>query len=457
MCRRRWQERISCVRLRAVVPIGKTLEVAEWTRLRIVLAEVEHSATFTWAELDALVDGLPRSAYNHAAFWRGARSGWPGFSTADVRVGESVTFVRRGAALPSPARGSLPRPVAGRDDSTQPDVILIGCVKRKLPTAAPARDLYVSPLFHKGRAYAERAGVPWFILSAQHGLVAPDDELEPYDLRLSATSRQYRREWGGGVVAALCKALGSIDGLSIEVHAGSAYVDSIRDELRSAGATVVEPLAGLALGPRLAWYGDRAIAPAPPVPAPDVDELVGSLLQADEAMSPAEFLATGASLFRSPGLYSWWADADGAADLTVGLRHPIEPGLIYAGLAGATRSGGRKSKNTLWGRIKTMHLGGRHEFSTFRLSLGSVLAESRGEEEIDEPALTAWMHEHLRLIAVPVDDADTLGDVETEVLQQLDPALNLDKVARNALRIQLSALRKKYGRKRRTASSASPG
>jgi hypothetical protein len=107
-------------------------------------------------------------------------------------------------------------------------------VKRKLPTAAPARDLYVSPLFHKGRAYAERAGVPWFILSAQHGLVAPDDELEPYDLRLSATSRQYRREWGGGVVAALRKALGSIDGLSIEIHAGSAYVDSIRDELGTA-------------------------------------------------------------------------------------------------------------------------------------------------------------------------------------------------------------------------------
>lgn len=428
--------------------------MADWSPLRALLATVTDSVTLSWNDLDALVGGLPASAYNHSAFWKGARSGWSGFSTVDVRVGESVTFLRSGAARPSPAH--RPRAVARSDNSTPSDVILIGCVKRKLPTAALARDLYASPLFHRGRAYAERAGVPWFILSAQHGLVAPDDELEPYDLRLSATSRQYRREWGGGVVAALRKALGSIDGLSIEIHAGSAYVDSIRDELRSAGATVVEPLAGLALGPRLAWYGDRAIAPAPPVPAPDVDELVGSLLQADEAISPAEFLATGASLFRSPGLYSWWADADGAADLTVGLRHPIGPGLIYAGLAGATRSGGRKSKNTLWGRIKTMHLGGRHEFSTFRLSLGSVLAESRGEEEIDEPALTAWMHEHLRLIAVPVDDADTLGDVETEVLQQLDPPLNLDKVARNALRIQLSALRKMYGRKRRTASSAWP-
>lgn len=62
------------------------------------------------------------------------------------------------------------------------------------------------------------------------------------------------------------------------------------------------------------------------------------------------------------------------------------------------------------------------------------------------------MHAHLRLIAVPVDDADTLGDVEIQVLLQLDPPLNLDKVAPNPLRSELSALRKKYGRKRRTAS-----
>ncbi len=44
---------------------------------------------------------------------------------------------------------------------------------------SPAKDLYVSALFDKERAYAERTGIPWFILSAQHGLVAPDEVLEP--------------------------------------------------------------------------------------------------------------------------------------------------------------------------------------------------------------------------------------------------------------------------------------
>lgn len=143
---------------------------------------------------------------------------------------------------------------------------------------------------------------------------------------------------------------------------------------------------------------------------------------------------------------------EGAADLSRGLDHPVTPGLIYAGLAGATRSrSGRKSKNTLWGRIKSMHLGGRHEFSTFRLSLGSILAEARGDVDIDEEALTAWMHEHLRLVAVPVANADTLGDVETAILTELDPPLNLDKVRRTPLRVHLSALRKAHGRRGRSA------
>lgn len=422
--------------------------MADWNPLRALLASVTGSVTLDWNGLDALVGGLPRSAYDHSAFWKGARSGWRGFRTTDVRVGESVTFARVGT-LP-PARTARPGPqTKAAASTTAADVILIGCVKRKLPIAAPAKDLYLSPLFRKGREYAEAARVPWFILSAEHGLVAPEDQLAPYDLRLSATTAAYRRNWGTQVVESMWAALGSLEDRTVEIHAGAAYADAIRDGLREAGAQVSEPLAGLTLGLRLAWYSALAVD-SPTRSAPDVSELISDLLAADRSISPADFLGSGAALYRSPGLYSWWVDANGAADLTAGLQAAVGPGLIYAGLAGATRSGGRKSKNTLWGRIKTMHLGGRHEFSTFRLSLGSIIAAAAGEEEIDEARLTSWMHAHLRLIAVPVSDADTLGDVETEVLRQLNPPLNLDKVDRNPLRAQLSVLRKRYGRKRRS-------
>lgn len=428
--------------------------MADWTPLRALLADVDTSVTLAWDELDGLVGGLPRSAYAHNAFWKGERSGWPGFTTSAVQVGESVTFVRRASTnatvLPD---GGAP---AGREPDSVPDLVLVGCVKKKLDVPAPARDLYTSPLFRKERAYAEQASVPWFVLSAEHGLVAPGEVMAPYDLRLSKTSRDYRRAWGVRVVERLKELVGPVRGMTVEVHAGSAYSDAIREVLTREGATVIEPLAGMTMGARLAWYGHPTIPPAteslPSLTTSDVTELVAALTQTDGAITPAQFLASGGDGLRSPGLYTWWVDAQGAEDLRSGLGQPVHAGLIYAGLAGATRSrSGRKSKNTLWGRIKTMHLGGRHQFSTFRLSLGSVLSEARGENEIDEVVLTAWMHDHLRLVAVPVADADSLGYVETGVLAELNPPLNLDKVKRDPLRSQLSALRKKHGRRGRSA------
>lgn len=262
----------------------KLRTMADWTSLRSALAAVGTSVTFTWTELDALVGGLPRSAHVHNAFWKGARGGWPGFTTTNVRVGESVTFVRSGSPTPT-AQPAAPKTARPESQSAAAN-ILVGCVKTKLTTAAPAKDLYVSALFGKERAYAEQAGVRWFILSAQHGLVSPEEVLEPYELRLSNSSREYRREWGQKVVNQLAHASGPIEDLTIEVHAGSAYTDAIRDLLRAAGAEVVEPLAGLSFGPRLAWYGDRPAAPAAPTPPPEVEELIQQLTDKPEAISP---------------------------------------------------------------------------------------------------------------------------------------------------------------------------
>lgn len=55
------------------------------------------------------------------------------------------------------------------------------------------------------------------------------------------------------------------------------------------------------------------------------------------------------------------------------------------------------------------------------------------------------MHAHLRVIAISVADADTLGDLETEILAELNPPLNLAKVSKTPLRQQLSVLRGQYG------------
>ena len=147
-------------------------------------------------------------------------------------------------------------------------------------------------------------------------------------------------------------------------------------------------------------------------------------------MTLADLVASNGEGLRSPGMYSWWVDSRGAEDLSRGLGHEVAAGLIYAGLAGATRSGGSTSSNTLWGRIATMHLGIGHDLSTLRRSLGSVLASANGWPAIDEVELTRWMHAHLSVVAVPVADADTLDALESEILTELDPPLNLARSAR---------------------------
>jgi hypothetical protein len=431
--------------------VRQTRAVASWDRLRTRLESVDGSVTFGWNEIDRLAGGLPPSAVKHRAFWSGRRSAWSGFVVSDVQVGTSVTFTRLASEDGRPPRTPAVAPTLV---GPVPDVVLIGCVKSKRDRPAPARDLYTSPLFRKERGYAERSGARWFILSAEHGLLEPSTVVAPYDLVLSKTSREYRRDWGRRVVGQLDHEIGPLAGKVIEVRPGEAYAGAIRQLLRDAGADVREPMRGRSMGRRLAWHTTHPAPIAPSRPARHATatgaDLAVQLADQRAARTPAELLATRDPALNAPGLYSWWVDDDGAGELSTGLGQLIPAGLIYAGLAGATRSrSGKKSGNTLWGRLTTMHLGGRHEFSTFRLSLGSILAAARGETDIDEHSLTEWMHAHLRVVTVPADDADSLDSVETDILAVLNPPLNLSKMAATDARRELTGLRRKYSRKRR--------
>jgi len=353
------------------------------------------------------------------------------------------TLGKGNAALPPPTRAanastpdSAPRTAQAPSSA---DVVLVACVKSKRPHGAAAKDLYTSDYFSKMRTYAEGTGRPWFILSAEHGLVSPDEWLEPYDCYLPDMSRDYRRNWGLRVAAQLEEAVGPLEGVVFDIHAGAAYVESVEAALRPLGGVVTDQLHGLAFGRRLSWYVWQGSGSA--VTAHAVAE---DLRDESRAVTLAGLVASNGEGLRSPGMYSWWVDRRGAEDLSLGLGHEVAAGLIYAGLAGATRSGGSTSSNTLWGRIATMHLGKRHDLSTLRRSLGSVLARANGWPAIDEVELTRWMHAHLSVVAIPVADADMLDALETEILTELDPPLNLAKVSKTPLRTQLSALRKRY-------------
>jgi hypothetical protein len=332
------------------------------------------------------------------------------------------------------------------------DVILVGCVQTKRAVASAASELFASPLFEGRRRYAAASGVPWYILSAKFGLLAPDDVIGPYDVYLADQSPGYQKAWGEFVTAQLEQREQTLRGRTIEVHAGAAYVGPLRAPLAARGARLALPLAHLGLGEQLAWYsayraGSRpaSIPPASPPEAaagPSATELARLLSDPSRALSPQELLGRGHQGLMVPGLYSWWIDHQGAADLSRGLGQPVPAGLIYAGQAGATRwPSGKRSRNTLWGRITGMHLGGAAEFSTFRRTLAAILRPVLGLDTEDDPELSAWISTHLRVNAVPVADPDRLADTEEAVLDLLDPPLNLRGRPRTGIRAKLAERR----------------
>ena len=322
-------------------------------------------------------------------------------------------------------------------------IVLIGCVKSKRTSAAPARELYTSTLFARRRAYAEGSGNRWYIVSARLGLVAPDEVIAPYDCYLADRSAGYRAAWGALVASQLAE-VEPLRGSTVEIHAGDAYVNALRGPLEALGSTVTDPVDANSMGATLAWYdrpSDRAHAPPGPADI-SVEALIEQLLTPSNSLAVPELLAQSRTTLATPGMYSWWVDALGAEELTTGLGHAIPPGLIYAGQAGATRwPSGRRSTNTLWGRLADMHLGARAEFSTFRLTLAAILQPHAGGA-VDEVTLTDWMTAHLRVVAVPMPSGDPIDEIETEVLARLDPPLNLAKRPSTPLRRALSERRK---------------
>ena len=142
---------------------------------------------------------------------------------------------------------------------TLPNLILVGCVKTKRKGRSAAKDLYTSSLWRARRAYAEQFGVPWYILSAKHGLLAPETVIRPYDLALRDLRAAERRKWSQRVLDALTAEVPVLEGITVEIHAGKAYVEfGLEDGLINAAAKVHRPLAHMpGIGRQHVWYAER--------------------------------------------------------------------------------------------------------------------------------------------------------------------------------------------------------
>lgn len=126
-------------------------------------------------------------------------------------------------------------------------VVLVQCTGQKRDGTHPARDLYdESDYFVKQRMYARAVADQWFIQSAKHGLVDPDEEISYYDEH--AKDIDDAEAWGADIAAGLDNRVPSES--VIEILGGRAYADPLVPELEVKGYEVLEPLRGEKIGRR---------------------------------------------------------------------------------------------------------------------------------------------------------------------------------------------------------------
>ena len=139
-------------------------------------------------------------------------------------------------------------------------VYLVSCVSQKRDQACEARDLYVSDLFRKARRFAEASECPWFILSAEYGLVAPGHVIAPYERTLNTMGVADRRAWAERVAGQLAEAVPDLS--RVVFLAGERYREFLARHLAGRGVAVSAPMEGLRIGEQLSWLGQHSPQPA---------------------------------------------------------------------------------------------------------------------------------------------------------------------------------------------------
>jgi hypothetical protein len=122
-------------------------------------------------------------------------------------------------------------------------VYLVSCVSEKHAVPTPAKDLYTSTWFKKARSFVERTGCTWFILSAEHGLVSPEQVVSPYEKTLNRMPIDERRRWAQRVFAQLEEAAPRMERAIF--LAGQRYREFLVDHFRSRSILVEVAMQGL--------------------------------------------------------------------------------------------------------------------------------------------------------------------------------------------------------------------
>jgi hypothetical protein len=191
-------------------------------------------------------------------FSRAALLNWVSARRPDVGVSSIATHIQLAtdnAGSPAPGRTPLlhrvdrgryvrHRDVRRKDDALDVPsarLLLIGSSGATTVEPVPVARLFSSPGFARARDRAVRSGLPWFVLSAKHGLLDPADVVGSYDVQIGDRSAGYRTAWGEWVVAQLAERV-RLEGVTVEVHGGVDFAQPLRRPLARRGAALELPL-----------------------------------------------------------------------------------------------------------------------------------------------------------------------------------------------------------------------
>lgn len=139
-------------------------------------------------------------------------------------------------------------------------VALVGCGKAKVSgkDAVRARDLYRGVPFRLAFKHGLMTADDVHILSALYGLVDPYTHLVPYDFSMVQLPPTRHLAWGKKVLDDL-RAAYPMTRLKVIFYAGQQYVRPIMRAITDESAywTFSNPLAGLDMFERIAWFKDQ--------------------------------------------------------------------------------------------------------------------------------------------------------------------------------------------------------
>lgn len=251
------------------------------------------------------------------------------------------------------------------------EIALVACAKTKTDHPAPAATLYVSALYRKSLLAALDRTRSVYILSAEHGLVSLNQQLEPYEKTLKTMPAQDRRAWGERVADAISRIAKPRD--TMLLFAGDDYSAPLRARLWACGLGVEHPLGALSLGSRLQHL--RVLNGEAELEAmlPRFDKLLRQLEKHQNG---------GRRLSQSDGRQDW---PDRGIYL---ITEPVGPEGRKMVTRVGTHAVSAGSRTTLWNRVSTHrgtgHGGGSHRSSIFRAHVGRAL--SRRDPSVRAPA-----------------------------------------------------------------------